>query len=588
MTRIQHTLKDPYRPSLSQFIRVLRKPNRSKTTIQSLASNDGQVITCSKGMADLLNAHFTSIGQPSDPNVPVPDLSPRQSLDGTLRRFSTTPHHVKKIMSKVKLMKSPGHDGLPNEAIRLLSSSLAGPVSSILNLSFQTGVYPDDWKFAVVSPVFKNKGTRQDVANYRPISLLPCLSKVCERVAYDQLYNHLLPALSLCQSGFRKGDSTAFQVTRLVQDIYSLRDKRLHVGFCSFDLSKAFDTVWHTALLLKVSRYSVHDSALRWLKSYLSTRSQVVKVNGVASSPRSIVSGVPQGSILGPLLFLVYINDLPEVAEGLSLFADDSALICHGRTGSELSRNLQASINSVVIWMRTWKLSPNISKTKILYFTKSPPTVDLFFPGSDQPIEVVSHHKHLGLILDGNLSWSHHVDYICNKATSSLGIIMSHSNYLDQKCKFLYYSVYIAPLFDYCDTAWCGLPSAQVDRLEACNRRILRVLYHKPHDFSSIDLYNLSQTTPLLCRRHMHCVVLVQKIHLGSVPDHMHQCDWFSHQRPTRSSLSLPPARSQLFTCSPLFYSYTLWLRLPPDAKQCNSLKMFRSKVKDVITHISR
>ena len=366
----------------------------------------------------------------------------------------------------IKSHKSPGADGLPNEVLKLLAPSISYPLCLLFNLSFSSGTFPTAWKSAVVTPLFKGKGSKCCPANYRPISLLPTLSKVCERVFYDILYQHVSPYLSPCQSGFCRGDSTVYQLTRIVQELYQKRDDKQHVGICFFDLAKAFDTVWHRGLFGKLAhQYGITGSALTWLKSYLTDRTQCVKVAGVLSQELPVLSGVPQGSILGPLLFLLFVNDLPNVTAGVSLYADDTTLIRSSPKSNTLLVDLQSGINAVVEWMSSWKLKPNIAKTEAMFITPDHLSPALHFPDSSDLIKIVTHHKHLGVILDSSLSWAPHVEHICSRTSSVIGMIRPHSTFLSDKCKTLFYRSYVLPIFDYSDICWSGLSSSLANLL---------------------------------------------------------------------------------------------------------------------------
>ena len=187
--------------------------------------------------------------------------------------------------------------------LKLIGLSISLPLSLLFNLSFSTGIFPTAWEAAVVIPLYKNKGARTDATNYRPISLLSTISKLCERIIYDKLYAHVDPHLHQSQSALRRGDSTAWQLLRVVQSLHDNRHRSEFSLVCFFDISKAFDTVWHRGLMAKIASFSIQGRILRWLESYLCCRSQQVNISGQLSQPERVCSGVPQGSILGPLLF---------------------------------------------------------------------------------------------------------------------------------------------------------------------------------------------------------------------------------------------------------------------------------------------
>ena len=576
LNSLSATLSSPDRPSLHQFIRNQCR-GTSRAPIQYLTDSNGNRQHDVKAIADTLNKQFVSSGIPEDPNWVIPSLSPAPELSAPLTRVVTTTATVCKHLKLLKNCKSPGEDGIPNEVLKWLAPSLSYPLCLLFNMSYRTGVFPSVWKSAVIVPIYK-KGQRSQAGNYRPISLLPAVSKVCERIFFESLYCHVTPALSPSQSGFCRGDSTTFQLTRLVQDIYTQRNLRRHVDIVFFDLAKAFDTVWHRGLLAKLeSVFLVHGPALQWLSSYLSCRHQTVRVSTSLSDPLLVVSGVPQGSILGPLLFLLYVNDLPALVPNVSLFADDTALMCSDSSADNLTASMQSGVNATVTWMETWKLKPNLAKTEAMFFSPSPPTQLLYFPGlNSTPIKVVNEHKHLGVILDRQLSWSPQVQSVCKRASASLGMLQPHCQHLNDNCRKLFFKSYILPIFDYCDIAWCGLSQTLLHRLEVHQRLLLKILFRKDQTFASLCLYKLASTHPLLARHQQHLCILVQKIFLAQVPKHIAKYNWFVTTRPTRNALSLPRASSSLFLKSPFFSAYSLWSNLPTSIKTCQDIRKFK------------
>ena len=332
-----------------------------------------------------------------------------------------------------------------------------------------------------------------------------------------------------------------------MQAIHTARNAHNHVGLVFFDLAKAFDTVWHRGLLAKLRTvYRIDGKAIGWLSSYLSNRHQLVRLSTVLSEPLPVTSGVPQGSILGPLLFLLYINDLPDIAPGVSLFADDTALLCSNACPIRLHEAMQDSIGKVITWMHDWKLQPNVDKTAAMYISPSPPSLPLCFPSSSVAIRIVEEHKHLGVIIDSKLSWSAHVQYVCKRTSSILGALQAHCRHLPLSCKRSFYHCYILPLLDYCDTAWSGITTTVLNKLETHNRMLLKILFSKDRRFPSASLYEIAKICPLSTRHKYHLCVLIHKILLNKIPLHMQAYNWFSETRNTRNSLSLPRAASTL------------------------------------------
>ena len=269
-----------------------------------------------------------------------------------------TPNELAEISNAFRSGKSAGHDGIPISIIKQSIQIIAEPLAHIINLSITRGIVPDQMKIACVVPLFK-AGDRSLCTNYRPVSILPSFSKFLEKVVYSRLYNYLCKLEILCdnQFGFRKNHSTLLALIDLYEKISLALDRNEHAVGVFLDLSKAFDTVDHNILLDKLEHYGIWGVALDWVRSYLSNRLQFVQFNGHSSSPQTICCGVPQGSILGPLFFLLYINDLSNVSTvvELILFADDTNLFMSHKDPVYLATSLNSELNKLSAWFKANK-----------------------------------------------------------------------------------------------------------------------------------------------------------------------------------------------------------------------------------------
>jgi hypothetical protein len=359
-------------------------------------------------------------------------------------------------------------------------------LSKVINASFTTGFVPDMLKIAKICPIFKN-GDKCVISNYRPISLLPSFSKIYEKLVYVRLLRYLdkLHILNDCQFGFRSNRSTSMAVLEMTEKISdAIENNQFAIGVF-VDLSKAFDTLDHSILLAKLQFYGIRGIALDWFKSYLCNRNQFVCFNGYSSTYLPITCGVPQGSILGPLLFLIYINDICNIAKmaHIILFADDTNIFLADHNLYNLICNINKEVDLISKWFQMNKLSLNVSKTNFVLF-KSPKKSynnnqilnQILINGL--PIKQVHSAKFLGVYVDEHLSWSDHVDTVKEKISKTCGILSKLKYRLPQCALINIYNSLILPYLNYCAIVWANCSQYKLNSILILQKRAVRNLCH--------------------------------------------------------------------------------------------------------------
>ena len=334
------------------------------------------------------------------------------------------------------------------------------PLTHIINLSLKTGDFPDQLKIAKVIPLFKS-GDRNCIDNYRPISILPAFSKVFEKIISSRLINYLEKnnLLTEHQHGFRGQRSTESAVLQFVNNVYRNLEDKLHVAGVFIDLSKAFDTLDHKILLHKLEYLRIRGVSLKLFGSYLHARKQTVYCNQNYSPLQSIVKGVPQGSVLGPLFFLMYINDFINASTKFKflMYADDTTLLISDKNLHSLYRNLMSELQKVKFWVQANKLKMNISKTNLILFqNRSIKNSILPVFLDEEIIKQVSHAKFLGVIIDENLNWKTHIDKICLKISKLNGILYKIRHNLTSESMISIYYTLCYPHLIYCVPIWAS------------------------------------------------------------------------------------------------------------------------------------
>jgi hypothetical protein len=483
---------------------------------------------------------------------------------------------------------------IPSIVYKRASHALAPPIALLFNKSIECHTFPDILKKARVTPVHKG-GNPADINNYRPISNLPILSKIFEKIIYKQLYSYLVKfdILSPCQFGFRSQKSTNDAIISLLDIIYSALDKNEFPIGLFIDLRKAFDTVNHNYLLLKLQHYGIRGLALDYIRSYLSDRHQYVTINDTTSSTLPITVGVPQGSILGPLLFLIYINDLPNVSNILKpiLFADDTTLIYSNLNPHTLNNVVNNELKKVHLWMSTNKLTLNIEKTYyILFGSKSSNAIQLQIDNIN--ISNKDDGKFLGLFLDKRLNFSTHIQHITKKVSKTVGILSKIRYYVPNSALLSLYYALIYPYLNYGICAWGSTTANHLKPIITQQKSAIRIItnsafrQHSAPLFKSLNLLNINSLHTFSCVNYIYKTLFLNANHALKLS--LDRCNR-THYHHTRNKYLFDIPRVKLNLCkhSMQIKGPSLWNSLPSELKNCKTFALFKSKTKKYLTSSS-
>lgn len=473
-------------------------------------------------ISDLFASFFESVYSAENETVTLPSFGLIKSL--SVGSISLNYLDVLNALLNVKTNKGSGPDNIPPLLLKKCAHSLVTPLHLIFNQSLSTGVFPDRWKTSHLTPIFKS-GSRKDVRNYRGIAILPTIGKLFELLVCQILTKETKHLISSYQHGFMKGRSTYTNLIEFVNFANGVIESGSQVDVIYTDFSKAFDRIRHTHLIAKLAEIGLHSSFLEWITSYLSKRRQYVKIGDSSSKTFFVRSGVPQGSHLGPLLFLLFLNDLADIFKysRCLLFADDLKVFRSINSNNDASC-LQSDLDSLSLWCRDNGLDLNLGKCKIMTFHRSQKSINYSYQLNHTTLQRVAEIRDLGLLFDKKITFSKHIEAITAKAYSMLGFVMricsEFKNHLALK---VLYCALVRSVLEYGSVIWFPNYAVHSIKLERVQKKFLKFMFIKfgwyiyvkfaPYEFKC----SLTSLQSLESRRRNACVFFMHDLISGHI-----------------------------------------------------------------------
>ena len=457
------------------FFKYANSKLKTRGGIADLRKEDGTTTTTDQEKAEVLNQFFASVFTREDQSH-IPDFTPGTTTN-LLDNIDITEAKVFKRLSNLNTSKAMGPDGFHPRLLKEASKELSKPLAMLFSKSVREGYLPDDWKDGQVSPIFK-KGTKYTPANYRPVSLTSVVCKQMESIIREELLQHMKPHLSKHQHGFINGRSCVTQLLDCIGEWTKQLDEGNSIDVIYLDYAKAFDTVPHLRLLKKLEGYGVAGQVLQWIRSFLSNRRQKVVINGESSSWRDVLSGIPQGSVLGPVLFTCYVNDMPETVQSMTrMFADDTKVFAQCNT-QEQCQQLQTDLNTLQDWADKWQLRFNAKKCKIMHLgNKNNEETYLMKDNlTEVDLEKTECEKDLGVHVDPSLKFSKHCEKATNKANRLLGMIRRSFDSIDSESMTYLFKGLVRPHLEYANCVWSPINKTDCNLIENVQRRATKLV----------------------------------------------------------------------------------------------------------------
>lgn len=560
---------------------------KKKESIDMVLGNNGEKLNKITDIVNEFNIFFGNVGKNLAQDITRRNVAAERSCKtienncpNTLFLYPVSRDEILDTISSLRNSKSNGIDNISVESLKSSRDDIALPLQYICNLIFETGTFPNKLKTSLITPVHKS-GSRDKVNNYRPIALLSNLSKIFEKCIKNRVLNFLEKnnLIFSNQYGFREKRSAEDAINNLTSKLYAAIDQGCASAAVFLDLAKAFDTVSHKILLQKIEKLGIRGNGYKLIESYLQNRTQQVKYQSVCSNILPNEWGVPQGSVLGPILFLIYINDLSTLSNDCQIisYADDTVIYFTANTWLQLYFKISKKLKEVKNWLDGNLLTLNIEKTKcvpfVSYTTHLPQYTSITIHGTNNSISVTQNIKYLGLTIDSHLKWDVHILQVCGKIRKLFYLFKIIRQYLDSyQLKTIYYAL-VQSLLVYGISGWGGINKSNLKPLEITHKTILKIMYSKPVLYPS-DL--LFQESNILNIRQLYIKKLTISVHLQNKLFVVHN---YSTRSTSKQILITSTARKTIGTRCYTFLANRFYNMLPNTLKSIKSATHFKKQL---------
>ena len=533
-------------------------------------------------IAEVFVDYFSSIASDLDDKLPSSSIDPTSFIEPLRNSMYLMPVSTYEVSAVINNLKSSNHriNIVPGRIFKLFQSSIVSVISDMVNQCFLQGKYPSCLKYAIITPVFKS-GELTSPSNYRPIAVTSFLNKIFEKLIHKRLLDFIEQnnILSPYQFGFRQNTSTQDAVINLSEYLYeTLNKKEIGVGVF-IDYSKAFDTINHAILINKMSKYGVRGIPSNLFKSYLKNRRQVVKIGSFISSARVINIGIPQGTILGPLLFLLYINDLPKITQlcKFIIFADDTALYFRNNDPVSLQNECNTGLQLFHEWSLSNRLTVNFHKTSCILFTnRSIPENNFNIICCNIELKFCEYIRYLGVFIDNKLKFDHHIRNISLKISKSIGILFKAKNLVPFSCMKMLYFSFVYSHLQYCLAIWGGTYPSHMNPLIVLQKRAIRLVFDAGYYDHTANLFYRCPSLKLPDMYNFNLGVLIFQNKIPNVFNRNH-----GYSTRNRNNLLTDFQRLSITQHSVSYSAAQFWNYIPIQIQNSRNVSIFKYKLKN-------
>ena len=507
----QNFCDNPNKENNKKFYSFIKAKRSDTIGVSPLVDPTGVTQIDDKKISELLSDQFASVFSHDDGTSPTIHGEKGAIIDD----LTFTANGIIKLLSNLNIRKASGSDEVSARILKECAHEVGKPLVLLFSASLEQGEIPDEWRHAIITPIYKgNNKNRSKAENYRPVSLTSVTCKIMEHIVHSHIMKHLdeNKILSESQHGFRKYRSCETQLLETIHKISSSLNNKEQVDSVLLDFSKAFDKVCHRKLLLKLEHYGIDNNIYKWISNFLFNRTQRVVVRGTFSECVSVESGVPQGTVLGPLLFLLYINDMPLLVNSIiALFADD-AYIFRSIFSNFDTESLQNDLDKLVEWEKNWSMEFHPDKCFLLRITNKRKIIESQYTIHRQQLKLVDKAKYLGVTLSKNLSWKSHIATITAKANNCRLFFQRNLVKVDRSTKIKCYNTYIRPILEYASTVWNPIDQPTlIEKLEMVQRKSIRWICSKWQ--RDVSVTNLRQSLNMKTLEHRRKTSQIKMFH---------------------------------------------------------------------------